>query len=343
MKKVLIIIDGLSEKNIAGLNDMQPLEYAYTPFIDKIIHEGFRTKKMYCPDGREPDSLGCILSILGVNGSLIPKNRAYLEAVAENIEVGEDEAALRCNLVSIKDHKLESFNGKGLTREEMRSASENIKTKGIKFYHLNEYKNIIIAEKSEKLFSIKDMPPHENMGSSIESLLNQLEEIKELKEFINNNQFSVRGKNYMFYPWGVADKTVLPSFFKLFGRSASCICSADIMKGIAKSMKMDVPSLKSGTGDVDTDLKEKAETAINELKTHDTVIVHANGTDEASHRMDIKGKINFIERIDKELIKIIYENIENASMIIVSDHQTSSITGRHETGFVDYICSDRRN
>ncbi|WMJ75773.1 MULTISPECIES: phosphoglycerate mutase [unclassified Sedimentibacter] len=343
MKKVLIIIDGLSEKNIAELNDMQPLEYAYTPFIDKIIYEGFRTKKMYCPDGREPDSLGCILSILGVNGNLIPKNRAYLEAVAENIDAGEDEVALRCNLVSIQGNKLESFNGEGLTREEMRSASGNIKPGGIKFYHLNEYRNIIIAGKSEKLFSIKDMPPHENIGGRMECLLNQLEGIKELKEFINDNKFSVRGKSYMFYPWGVADKTVLPSFPELFGKSCSCICSADIMKGIAKSMKMDVPVLKRGTGDVDTDLREKAENAINELKTHDTVIVHVNGTDEASHRRDIKGKINFIEKIDKELIKIIYENIENASMIIVSDHQTSSITGRHETGFVDYICSDRRN
>lgn len=336
MKTIIVIIDGLSEEKVSELN-MTPLEYAKTPTLDNIIKKGTHNKRKFYLKNREPDSLSCILSILGVDENKIPKNRAYLEALAAGININEDEAVLRCNLVSVKNNLLESFNGSGLTNKEMDEASNNVYASGVKFYHLRDYRNILVLKKTHALLSLKTMAPHENLRKNIHELLSECMDIEVLNKFINNNQFIMNNKQYMFYPWGISETVTLPSFYSLHNKTCSVVCSADIVKGIAKAMNIDMPLLKNATGDVDTDLKEKARAVLQEIYTHDVVIAHINGTDEISHRKDLHGKMKFIEKIDKEFVKEIYENITDTRLIILSDHQTSSITGKHEKGFVDYI------
>lgn len=338
MKTILVILDGLSEEKINILNNKTPLEYAVTPTLDKIIKNGTHSKKKFYSEGRTPDSLSCILSILGVPENKIPENRAYLEAIAAEIKVYEDEAALRCNLISVNKGLLESFNGKGLEKEEMDEIAGNIKsTKDIRFYHMSDYRNILVLKKNHELLSLRTIPPHENQGLSMVNLLCGYKKVTSLNEFIRENQFIVRGKQYMFYPWGLSEAVTLPSFRSIHNKDCSCVCGTEIVKGIAKAMKMDVPVLKNATGDVDTDLKEKADTVLNEIKTHDVVVAHINGADEASHRKDLKEKINFIEKTDREFLNEIYKQSNDIKLIVLSDHQTSSITGKHEKGSVDYI------
>lgn len=342
MKTILVILDGLSEEKISLLNNKTPLEYAVTPTLDKIIKKGTHSKKKFYAEGRTPDSLNCILSILGVDESKIPKNRAYLEAIAAGIKIKDNEAVLRCNLISVKEKLLESFNGSGLTNEEMGEISKSAKmSENVGFYHMSDYRNILVLKKNCELLSLSTIPPHENMGLQIDELLSDYKKIAALDEFINGNRFIIRGRQYMFYPWGVSEAVTLPTFNSIHNKSCSCVCSAEIVKGIAKAMKMDLPVLKNATGDVDTDLEEKARTVLNEIKTHDVVVAHINGTDEVSHRMDVQGKISFIEKIDREFLNEIYEESRHTQLIVLSDHQTSSITGKHEKGLVDYITSMR--
>ncbi len=339
MKTILIILDGISEGKFEQLNNMTPLEYADTPILNKIINDGTHEKTCFNPTNRDPDSLVCILSILGVEEKLIPKNRAYLEALASGISIADDEVVLRCNLVSIKNNKLESFNAKGLTNFEMGDVSKNtISDEIIKFYHIGDYRNLIVMKESDEILNLVDMPPHENVGQSIDYILSHIKNVDSLNDFIKNNRFKLNNEDYMFYPWGVSEKTILPTFSELHKKSCSCVCSAEIVRGIAKAMKIDLAHLENSTGDTDTDLLEKSKAVINEIKNHDTVIAHINGTDEVSHRKDLNGKIKFIEKIDREFLKEIYMNVgKKTKIIIVSDHQTSSITGKHEKGYVDII------
>ncbi|MGD9568418.1 MAG: phosphoglycerate mutase [Sedimentibacter sp.] len=342
MKTILIILDGASEDKIFELGNKTPLEYACTPVLDKIVIRGEHKNTTFYPTDKKPDSLNCILTILGVNEKLIPPNRAYLEALAADIRIEEFEAALRCNLVSIKNGRLLSFNGMGLAKSEMESAALNVKIfEGMKFYNISGYRNILAVNKNKINFKLNDMPPHENMGETVDAMLENIRSINILYEFTKDNIFKVNNEEYMFYPWGISESVKLPTFKELHNKTCSCICNAEIVKGIAKTMKMNVPLLKNSTGDVDTDLREKAETALSELKSHDVVIVHINGTDEASHRRNLSEKIKFIERIDKEFLAHIYEEAKyNAKIIIVADHQTSSITGKHAKGPVDFIVSN---
>ena len=338
MKTVLIILDGLSEEKVDELGNMTPLEYANTPILNEIIKRGRHSQRIFYPSGRKPDSLNCILSILGVDEKLIPQNRAYLEAVAHGINIENDEVVLRCNLISINDGKIDSFNGKGLTNSKMKEAAITVKTsERIKFYHISGYRNLIIAKKSKEILSLKNLPPHENLGIKAEELINNIGELKILHEFTLDNKFTLNNNDYMFYPWGVSEPSKLPSFYELHKKTCSCVCSAEIVKGIARAMKINLANLEKATGDIDTDLYEKASAVLSEINTHDVVIAHINGTDEVSHRKDLKGKITFIEKIDSEFLREIYNKKTDTKIIIVSDHQTSSRTGKHEDGYVDLI------
>lgn len=339
MKTILIILDGISEEKSIELNNLTPLEYANTPILNKLINEGIHNKTTFYPPNKEPDSLNCILSILGVEENLIPRNRAYLESLAAGINIKEDEVVLRCNLVSIKNNSLETFNGKGLTNVEMRNIARNVKVgDNIKFHYISDYRNLIVVKKNKDITLLNDIPPHENIGKSINEILKYIKNINILKEFVDENQFKINNNVYMFYPWGASEVSKLPAYSKLHHKSCSCVCNAEIVKGIAKAMDIELAELKNSTGDTDTDLYEKAHAVLKEIKTHDVVIAHINGTDEVSHRKDLWGKIKFIEKIDNEFLSEIYKNIdENTKIIIVSDHQTSSKTGKHEKGYVDVI------
>lgn len=340
MKKIMVILDGASEEKVPELGNMTPLEYARTPFLDEMAVKGRISRRTFYPKGRKPDSLNCILSILGVDEDRIPCNRAYLEAVAAGVSIGKDEAVLRCNMISLKDGKLDSFNGKNLTCEEMHRAAMRVQAEeDMRFEHLSEYRNLIVVKKSSEVLLLKDIHPHENVGIAEDYLLENLSGVHALRKFAEKNRFALNGRDYMFYPWGVSFPAKLPAFSELHNKSCSCVCSAPIVKGIAKAMKIDLADLKNATGDVDTDLKEKAAAALKESYSHDVVLVHINGTDEASHRKDLDGKIRFIERIDSEFFKEIKENFKFSDITVLSDHQTSTVTGKHEEGYVDIIQS----
>ncbi len=339
MKQILVILDGLSEEKVKELKFMTPLQYADTPIIDELIKKGKYERKSFCISDKNPDSLNCILSILGVKEEYIPKNRAYLEAIAANINIKDDEIALRCNLVKTCRNKLVSFNGGKLTGIEMKNAADRVSLcENVRFYHVSEYRNIIVVKKSNEILSAEEFPPHEFIGENLNVLLADIQKIDILNNFIENNRFLIGDDEYMFYPWGASEKVKLPSYYELHKKTCSCICSAEIVKGIAMLMGISVPELKNSTADVNTDLNEKAEAVLKEIKNYDTVIAHINGTDEISHRKDILGKVKFIEKIDREFLNKIYGHAEKNTVItVLSDHQTSSVTGSHEKGLVDVI------
>jgi len=92
------------------------------------------------------------------------------------------------------------------------------------------------------------------------------------------------------------------------------------------------------TADIDTNLRLKAEGACSLLEEYDFVFVHINGLDEASHRYDVNEKIKFIEKIDREFIAYVDNNLNSQiNILICADHATSPLTGKHSALDVPYI------
>lgn len=354
MRSLLVIIDGLGDDSFAAWQGRTPFEKAVHKNMDALIDKGSLQEISICETDLVPESCSCILRLLGVAKEDMPQNRAYLELLANGRDVSEYEMVLRCNLVAVDEAGyLAGFNGTGLTVEQMQEAAELCDgiLKDIEFIHLSEYRNLLIMSKEAKVLDCKIKPPHESVGEHLEELLADLKNssisVKYLLQEAETRlkKFAHDGMHYALYPWGVSQRQTLPSFYNLHKLRGGVVCKAEIVRGIGKALGMEVRVPRGATGDVDTDLRSKAEVTLELLQQYDFVVAHFNGTDEAAHRYDALEKVAFIERIDEEFLGTLLGAVkEPLKIVICGDHVTSSVTGKHDRGAVPVVatCTDER-
>jgi 2,3-bisphosphoglycerate-independent phosphoglycerate mutase len=95
---------------------------------------------------------------------------------------------------------------------------------------------------------------------------------------------------------------------------------------------MDVVDVPGATGEYDTDTLAKAKIALENLANYDIVLIHIEGTDEASHDGNVEGKLIIIEKIDA-MVGFLLERADSAAtrFALLSDHGSSCITRDHMT------------
>lgn len=342
MKSLMLIIDGLGDDPIVEWNWRTPYEYARHINMDSLSNKGLFTSISICEDDIVAESSTCILRLLGVDKKDMPTNRAYLELLANGMDISEYEMVMRCNLVAVNSYgKLVGFNGMGLSNSEMKEAAMLCSDifQDIEFVHLSEYRNLIVMDRRDAVFAAKVKPPHESIGEDAEELLAELKSNSlSIKLFLEQaeeklKKYSRCGLTYKLYPWGVAKRETLPSFYNLHKIRGGVVCKAEIVKGIAKALGMDIAVPRKATGDIDTDIKAKALASVEMLESNDFVLAHFNGTDEAAHRYNHREKAEFIEKIDSEFLELVLAKVrEPLKIIICGDHVTSSVTGKHARG-----------
>ncbi|MDO4178256.1 MAG: hypothetical protein Q4D21_03605 [Phascolarctobacterium sp.] len=342
MRSLLILIDGLGDEPIGAWWGRTPFTFAKHPTMDKLVSLGTKAMLSICEDDLVPESCSCISRLLGVAKEDMPHNRAYMELLAHNRDISEYEMVLRCNLVAVDEEgHLAGFNGQGLSPQTMSKAAAicNNLLSDIEFIHLSEYRNLLVMCKEEKVLTAQVPPPHENVGGIVDELLANLRnQSLSISYFLSEAKkrlaaFSHDGLHYELYPWGASAREVLPSFEALHNLKGGAVCKAEIVKGLATALEMQLLVPSGATGDVNTNIPSKTAATLELLKHNDFVICHFNGTDEAAHRYDYAGKARFIEQIDSDLLKPIMESYQEPLKIVVcGDHITSSVTGKHGKG-----------
>jgi 2,3-bisphosphoglycerate-independent phosphoglycerate mutase len=349
MRSLMIIIDGLGDDPIPAWNGQTPFTRARHPYLDGLAQRGTLSEVCICDRDLKPESLSCILRLLGIPKKNHPVNRAYLELLAQGRDISEYEMVLRCNIVSLdKAGRMVSFNGMGLTAVEKKelAAAHNHILSEIEFMHLSDYRNLLILPYDKKVLGTYTAPPHESMGLQVSTLLEELTASSlELKHFLHESEKILKpyrraGLNYALYPWGPSARTVLPKFADVNGQQGALVGKAEIVTGIGKALQMVVPEIPEATGDTDTNISAKLQATLAMLQDNPFVVTHFNGADEASHRHDYEGKVAFLERIDKEFLGPLLETLtEPIKILICGDHVTSSVTGKHTDGMVPVIAA----
>ena len=335
MKKVLIILDGLMERYFENNNLKElilgDLHLNYT--IDKVD---------YSIKDKPLDSLHCIMNILGYSSLQVDiGERAFYEAIANNIEIGEDEVVLRCNLIKVKDNILEDFTG-GKFDIKLENILANFKIENGRFIRGDKYKNLLVLKKEDNIFNIEFYPPHFNMGKEIKDILPDNKGIINIIKESYNTFKSNDKEGYMLWPWGPSKKIVLHNYKPSFNNnlSAGIISGIDLVVGMGKVIGIKSVKPKGCNGDRDTLLEEKLIVAKDMIRDLEYTIIHVNGFDELAHRKDLQGKLEFIDKCREELIipliEYLNENYEY-ELIITCDHRTDSFSGIHEKGFVPLI------
>lgn len=340
MKAILVVLDGLADSRISEWDHQSTFARARHRNMDRLAAKGIQGCFNTCPAGYTPESMVCILTLLGISEDLYPLSRASLEILSHGYALKEDEVVLRCNLITVdQNNRLASFNGGTLTRDEMRKAADlmALEASNVKFLPMADYRNLLVLKKENfTRLQAATFPPHEYLGhNALELLSDTFSASPLIQDFVYTSaqilsRFQQADYRYLLYPWGLSLSHQFPGFKEMYLRSAAAVCSADIARGIALALGMEVPDLPGATADTDTNLTGKAVTACSLLEEYEFVFVHINGADEAAHRRDCQEKIRFIERIDEEFVAYLLENLrEEVKIMICADHATDPVTGKH--------------
>src|SRR6478736_5878139 len=109
MKYAIIIPDGAADEPQESLGGKTPLQAAHTPAMDEIARTGVVGRSNNVPASLPAGSDVACLSLLGYNPLEQFTGRAPLEAAAQGIELGPEDWAIRCNLVTVEDQSMKSF------------------------------------------------------------------------------------------------------------------------------------------------------------------------------------------------------------------------------------------
>ncbi len=352
----------MSDHPIEERDNKTPLMMADIRSIDALCAKGRTGKLVTVPPDMPPGSEVANLAVLGYDVHNVYQGRGVLEGASMGVEIGEDELAMRCNLVCIEEGKIKNHSAGHISTEEARQLIETLDRElgngdiqfhaGISFRHLLVLKNGIN--------NLKATPPHDIMGTPWQSLLLEptdgkgkytVELLNDLivksQEILKNHPVNraraAAGKDpaNSISLWSAGYKPAMKTLQESYNLTGAVVSAVDIIKGLGIYAGMDIVEVNGATGLADTNYEGKAEAAVKALKEHDFVYAHVEATDEAGHEGDIDLKIKALEYLDKRLVKTIVEQTaqwdEKVSIAVIPDHATPCKLRTHTHDAVPFI------
>lgn len=358
MKHIIILGDGMADHAIERLGGKTPLQFAQTPYMDKLASEGRCGRVVTVPEGFSPGSEVANTAILGYDLNEVYEGRGPLEAASIGYEMEADDLALRCNIISLKDGKIITHNGGNLQTEDARILidylNEHLGNERVRFISGIQYRHLLVIKGGNK--NIECAPPHDHPNEEWKGLLvkpinNATDEhptllsAQETADLLNdlilksqplleahiyNKERAKEGKltANSIWPWSGGYRPSMQPITSIYPqiKSGAVITAVDLIRGIGHYAGLRTINVKGATGLADTNYEGKAQAAIDALKTDDFVFVHVEASDEAGHDGDLDLKIKTIEYLDSRIIQPIYEAVtqfnEPVCIVVLPDHPT---------------------
>jgi len=368
MKYIVLLGDGMAGYPLAELGGKTTLEYAKTPNMDYMARTGKLGRAKTVPKGLPPGSDVANLAVLGYDPAKYYTGRAPLEAASIGVELGPDDVAYRCNLVTLKSldraHEgsassrkcyMEDFSAGHITTEEARVLIADIDARlggeDVRFYPGVSYRHLMVWKGGQD--KIECTPPHDITGREISDympvgeggdIINDLMKLSRdvLIEHEVNLKRMEAGKHAAnsIWLWGQGKRPSLPKFQERYGLTGAMISAVDLMKGIASYLGLRVIDVPGATGYIDTNYKGKAEAALDAIKEVDFVYVHVEAPDEAGHGGNMEHKVKAIEDFDKLVVGTVLERLKGEKgvrVLVMPDHPTPIAVKSHTSDPVPFI------
>ena len=362
MKYFVLIGDGMSDLPIKELGGKTPLDSAKTPNMDFIAKNGESGLVLNVPPTLTPGSDVAAMSIFGYNPTEHYTGRGPLEASSLGVKLKTGDIAFRCNFVTIRDGIMESFTADHISTPEasklINTLNKKLGGKYIKFYTGLSYRHLlVISQKAgdfvKALGQMPCTPPHDITGKDFEKYLPKGEGsdlikglMKEsvmhmLEHPVNINRIRKgRKPATMIWLWGNGEAPKFISFKKKFKKRGAIITAVHLLKGLGRTLGMEVVNVKGATGFLDTNYNGKANGAIKASKKNDVIFVHVEAPDECGHMGDIKGKIKAIEDFDRKIVGPILKYVnglkEGGKVLVLPDHPTPIAKMTHTRDYVPF-------
>lgn len=364
-KKILfVIVDGLPD----GKDVDTSLQNSRKEFLDFYAKNGY-SGLVENHLAEHPDSSISNFVLLGYDKGDFP-GRGYLEALGVGLKPNTEEICMRGNFATVESMIGEKTEGQfvpqlkikdrragrevdGLSDIGKSIASMNIEAMWVKCHRSLGHRCVVTVSSATASENITDsdpfkvgVPPAEikptasdNNAAKTAAVLNKWSyEIHKIMKDQKANKYRKFPANYVLLR-GASKYRYVKSFKELNGLKTAMVAAAPILKGIGRAADMEIIDVPSATGNEKTNLKEKTLSALNALYNNDMVIMHIKGTDTLSHDKMKAKKIRFIEQIDNEVFKRIFEYVDFSKTVLVvaADHPTSLETGEHVKGDIPFI------
>lgn len=375
MKYLIIIPDGAADEPQADLAGQTPLATAATPAADALAARGIVGQTNHVPDSLNPGSEVACMSLVGYDPIEFFTGRAPLEAAAKGIDLGPNDWAVRCNLVTIKAGAdgpvMADFTADHISTEEatslLKAAQLGLERDfpeltGWQFETGVSYRNLLMHRATQPGVSplatdLRTTAPHDRVGQPINDAFPRGTGSRLLTDIMGKSenwfaghpvnvarQAAGKGTATHLWLWGAGRRPAFPSFLKQYGVTGTMITAVDLLRGLARLAGWQVREVDGATGYLDTDYAAKGRAAIEEFDKSDLVCVHIEAPDEAGHEGNAPAKVTAIEEIDRHIIAPVVAHLEERSaageeyrVLICPDHPTFLATKMHSRGRVPYL------
>lgn len=372
MKYLVIVGDGMADYPMEQLDNKTALQYAQTPNFDRLAIEGELGLVQTIPDGLPPGSDTANLSVIGYDPLQYYTGRSPFEAISLGVEMNPGDISFRCNLVTLSNDQpyaekimIDYCAGEISTeeaRELIEAVSASLGMKEIDFHTGFMYRHLMVWHNAPNDWEL--IPPHDISGKKVTDYLPEGKEgfkvsqmmeksFKILVDHPVNKKRIERGLNpaNSIWIWGAGRKPLIPLFADKYGLKGSVISAVDLVKGIGLFAGLKPVKVEGATGYIDTNYGGKVGAALDALKQgQDFIYLHIEAPDECSHRFEINNKVKAIELIDRLVVKVIREELDQSgldySILLVTDHATPLSLGTHTSEpvpFAIFRSNDQKN
>lgn len=370
MKYAIVLCDGMADYPVEELGGATPMECAKKPNMDRLASQGEVGLVRTVEPGMKPGSDVANLAVMGYDATQCYTGRSPLEAASMGIELGDDDVAMRCNLVTLSDEPeyekktmVDYCAGDISTAEAaelIAAVDEALGTEVFSFHAGVSYRHCLVWNNGTK--EIGDLtPPHDISGRVIGEYLNTnpaaqqlIDMMKRSEQILRNHPVNAKriaeGKRpaTSIWLWGQGTRPQLPNFKEKFGLTGSVVSAVDLIRGIAKCAGMRSIEVEGATGYIDTCFRAKTEAGLAALREgSDLIYLHFEAPDECGHRHETQNKIHSIELIDGEVLQPLLAGLEELGepyrVMILPDHPTPLSLMTHVSDPVPYLIYDSTN
>ena len=357
MKHIIILGDGMADHTVERLGGKTLLQYANTPYMNRIAKEGRTGRLITVPDGFHPGSEVANSSIMGYDQNKVYEGRGPLEAASIGYELAPTDLAMRCNIINVADGRIITHNGGNLETEDARVLidylNKHLGSNRVEFVTGIQYRHLLVIHGGSKY--VECAPPHDHpneewmpllvkpmdnapkeegrmTAQETADLMNDL--ILKSKDLLEQHPFNVarreRGERManLIWPWGGGYRPHMLTLTQMYPqiKRGAVISAVDLIKGIGHYAGLRNINVEGATGLFDTNYEGKAQAAIDALRTDDFVYLHVEASDEAGHDGDLELKLKTIENLDSRIVKPIFEEVstwdEPVCIAVLPDHPT---------------------
>ncbi len=370
MKYFVLIPDGMADRPCPALDGKTPMEAAAKPNMDSLCALSVGGTAMNVPAHMVPESDTANLAILSYDPAVYSKGRSPLEAVSMGITLGDNDTAIRCNVVTLSEeeenyedrHMLDHSADEITTAEAaelVAALNEALPMAGRKLHTGVSYRHCLVWEGADDRYNFDR--PHDIIGQRIGDHLPKAENggaeflafMKAGYDVLNHHPVNEERRRRGLRPanspwlWSPGKKPALPSFSEKWGLRGTIISAVDLIKGIGLCAKMDVVNVEGATGNYHTNYTGKANAAIEAFKGgSDLVYVHVEAPDECGHRGETDVKVKAIEKIDELILGPVFSYLkdsgEDFKILVLPDHPTPIEIRTHSHEPVPFFLYDSR-